>query len=365
MGYGNYPSLEKVTSALVIKLRHHGDVLLTSPVFSALKKNLPTNSKIDAYIYQETLPMLSGHPAIEHFHTYDKAWKKKSFYQRVMEEVRLLKRIRSCKYDLVINLTEGDRGAIVAKVSGASLCVGMDPGNQGMRGKKNFFTHLVKNCSSPRHTVERNLDALRRIGIFPSVEDRELFLFVPDEEKQKIHQAVQAPGYVVIHPVSRWRFKCPPVAFIADLIAALHARGERIVLSSSPDPNELSMCREIYDRVSVLPILDMSGKMTLKGLGALLLGSKALISVDSVPMHMASALKTPVVALFGPTSEVNWGPWMHPQSRVVAAKLPCRPCFQDGCGGSKKSDCLSVLRVSDVLAAFDAVTKKTVKHVKV
>lgn len=353
MTYGNYPSLEPVKRALIIKLRHHGDVLLTSPLFSTLKKALGPEAEIDAYIYQETLPMLAGHPAIAHFHTYDRKWKKLSFFQRHMHELRLLKRIRSSKYDLVINLTEGDRGAVVAKISGASIRVGVDPGDQGMWGKKKCFTHIVKNCSTPRHTVERNLDALRRIGIFPSVEERDLFLHVPEEEKQTIHRAVKGEtDYVVIHPVSRWRFKCPPVAFTADLIAALHARGEKIVLSASPDPEELAMCREICERVPHVPVIDLGGKMTLKGLAALIESAKAMICVDSVPLHMASASKTPVVALFGPTSERNWGPWMHPKSKVVAADLPCRPCFLDGCGGSKKSDCLYVLRVSDVLEAF-------------
>lgn len=361
MGYGDYPSLKHVKRALVIKLRHHGDVLLTSPVFSILKNALEPDAQIDAYIYQETLPMLAGHPAIANFHTYDKKWKKLSRIKRLYQELRLLKKIRSCGYDLVINLTEGDRGAIVAKISGASIRVGMDPGDQGMRGKKKWLTHIVKNCPSPRHTVERNLDAVRRIGLFPSEEERDLTLHIPDEEKEKIRQALKGEdNYIVIHPVSRWRFKCPPNVFTANLMAALHERGEKIVLSASPDPEELEMCREICARIPHVPVIDLAGKMTLKGLAALIEGAKAMICVDSVPLHMASATKTPVVVLFGPTSEKNWGPWMHPQAKVVAAAMPCRPCFQDGCGGSKKSDCLYALRVPDVLTALDTILESSV-----
>lgn len=356
MGYGNYPSLESVRRALVIKLRHHGDVLLTSPVFTALKNFLDPDAEIDAYIYQETLPMLAGHPAISQFHAYDKNWKKLSLPARLFQELRLLRKIRSCQYDLVINLTEGDRGAIIARTSGASIRVGIDPGEQGMKGKKKWFTHIVKNCPKPRHTVERNLDAVRRIGIFPSEEERDLFIHIPQAEKVKIRQTLQGIGsYVVIHPVSRWRFKCPPLGFTADLIAALHERGEKIVLSASPDPDELAMCREICARIPHVPIHDLSGKTSLKGLAALIEDAKALICVDSVPLHIASACKTPVVALFGPTSELNWGPWMHPQAKIVAANLPCRPCFLDGCGGSKKSDCLAALRISDILQSLDSV----------
>jgi heptosyltransferase-3 len=244
MSYGNYPSLENVKKALVIKLRHHGDVLLTSPLFTVLKDTLAPDAQIDAYIYHDTLSMLSGHPAITQFHTYDKKWKKLSFLRRLIREMQLLRQIRKGRYDLVINLTEGDRGAIVAKTCGASIRVGVDPGEQGMKGKKKYYTHIVKNCSTPRHTVERNLDALRRIGIFPAEEKRDLFLHIPEEDKPNLQD------YIVVHPVSRWRFKCPPTSFTADLIDALHKRGEKIVLTASPDPDELAMCQDLAKRSS-------------------------------------------------------------------------------------------------------------------
>lgn len=355
MSYGNYPSLTQVKRVLVIKLRHHGDVLLTSPVFTALKKNLGPEVRIDAYVYQDTFPMLQGHPGITDFHTYDRKWKKLPFFHRLLREWRLLWKIRRCGYDLVINLTEGDRGAIVAKVSKAPIRVGIDPGKHGISGKRDFFTHIVKNCSTPRHAVERNLDAVRRIGIFPEEKDREVSMYIADVDKKTIREAVQGvTDYVVIHPVSRWRFKCPPPALTADVMAALHARGEKIVLSASPDPDEMAMCEEICAKIPHVPIINLAGKMSLKGLGALIEGAKGVVCVDSVPLHIASACKTPVVVLFGPTSEKNWGPWMHPKARVVTASLPCRPCFLDGCGGSKKSDCLAVLQVRDVLEAFYA-----------
>ncbi|MGH2638283.1 MAG: glycosyltransferase family 9 protein, partial [Rhabdochlamydiaceae bacterium] len=58
-----------------------------------------------------------------------------------------------------------------------------------------------------------------------------------------------------------------------------------------------------------------------------------------------------VVVLFGPTSEINWGPWRNPMARVVTQTMSCRPCFMDGCGGSKRSDCLTTLPVEQVLSA--------------
>lgn len=357
MTYGDYPDLDQVKRALVIKMRHHGDVLLTSPVFSHLKKAMP-HAQIDAFIYQDTLPMLQGHPAITDYLLYDRSWKKLSFLKKLKREASLLKEIRSRRYDLVINLTEGDRGAIAAFISGGTCRVGFDPQKSGFFGKRRIYTHVVKNCPHPRHTVERQIDVLRRIGIFPEPEERDLFLHVPKEAETKItdllaREEIQSKGYILIHPVSRWRFKCLSTKQIARLITILHERGMRLVISAGPDKQEVMMVEEILALVPNVPVFNCAGKLTLKELSALIKAAKALICVDSVPLHIASALKTPVVVMFGPTSEQNWGPWMHPKAQVVTQKFPCRPCFQDGCGGSKMSDCLLSLPAQAILSTLD------------
>ncbi|MBS0614967.1 MAG: putative lipopolysaccharide heptosyltransferase III [Verrucomicrobia bacterium] len=343
MSYGNYPNLSSVRKILVIKLRHHGDVLLTSPVFSILKSRFP-NAQIDALVYSETKPMLEGHPAIHQFFSYDKSLKKQGLFKRVAKEIGFLRTIRSQKYDLVLNLTEGDRGALLALASGAPIRVGYDPEGKGFRGKKKVFTHIVKNCKTPRHAVERNLDALRRIGIFPSNAERDLTFVIPEEAPRF------SEGYILIHPVSRWRFKCPPMSFIAQLIDQLQDRGQRIVLSASPDPHEMAMIEEILAQVKEPgKIINKAGKTSLKELGALIEGSECLICVDTVALHMASALKTPTLVFFGPTSWENWGPWQNLQVKIITAGFSCQPCGMDGCGGSKKSDCLHSLSIESVM----------------
>ena len=236
--------------------------------------------------------------------------------------------------------------------------VGFDPQGKGFLGKKKIYTHLVKHCTTPRHTVERNLDVLRRIGIFPMVEERELTLFVPEEARKKICSfGLEEGNYIVIHPVSRWGFKSWTARHVAQLIGQLHLLGYGLVLSSGPDLKEKEMIEEILRKVSHVPVLDLSGKITLKELAALIEMSQCLISVDSVPLHIASALKKPVVAIFGPSSDINWGPWMHPDARVVAMSISCRPCHLDGCGGSKMSDCLHQLPAATVLEAVTDLSK--------
>jgi len=91
--------------------------------------------------------------------------------------------------------------------------------------------------------------------------------------------------------------------------------------------------------------------------------SELVVCVDSLPFHMANALKKRVVAIFGPTSDVTWGPWRNKNARVVAQKMSCRPCYQDGCGGSKVSDCLATLGVSAVLEVIEELESKVLSEV--
>jgi heptosyltransferase-3 len=198
--------------------------------------------------------------------------------------------------------------------------------------------------------VERNLDAVRRIGIFPSLDSRDLFLHVPDTALEKM-RSIAGSGFVLIHPTSRWRFKCWPVEKMRQLAVLLAARGHSLVLTSGPDENEIAMIAEIANGIECL---NLAGQVSLKELAALIELSERVICVDSLPLHIASALKKPVVAIFGPTSDVTWGPWRNPKAKIVAQNLSCRPCYQDGCGGSKVSDCLTTLSVDAVMAAFEA-----------
>ena len=339
----------KIKRVLVAKLRHHGDVLLSSPVFSVLKGRFP-HLEIDAYLYQETLPMLEGHPAISDFLLCDTRWKALPFFKRSLKEVALLKQMRKGRYDLVINLTEGDRGAIAAKVSRARYAVGFDPEGKGMKGKKGCYTHVIKHTPKPRHTVEKQLDALRCLGLFPLPEERKLFFDVPKSAIEKITH-ILPKEYILLHPVSRGMFKTLPVETVVRLIHYLEKRGKTVVLTGSSEPIELEMNQRIHSQVP--KSLDLSGKLSLKELGAAVQQSALVITVDSLPLHLASALQKPVVAIFGPSCEQNWGPYNNPKGEVVSPFVTCRPCYQQGCGGSGRSDCLETLSYVKIIEALD------------
>ena len=352
--------LQSVRRVLVTKLRHHGDVLLASPVFSVLKTHAP-HLEVDALVYADTASMLSGNPAVSRVFGIDRAWKTLGWMDRARAEAGVLQQLRSRDYDLLIHLTEHPRGAWLARLLGPRYRVAAAY-PRARRWWKAGFSHLYPLPSNGRrHVVEQNLDALRRIGLQPGEQERGLS-FVPGEEAENEVQAMLgelglAPGgYIHLHPASRWQFKCWSADKTAGLIDKLHAQGERLVVSAAPDTNELELVRRIGALVAT-PFADVSGKLTLKQLGALTRKAKLFIGVDSAPMHIASAMQTPVVALFGPSGEFNWGPWQVPH-RVIASDHSCRPCGNDGCGGGKLSECLTTLPVSAVLQAVQALQSR-------
>lgn len=356
MSYGVFPDLSNVKKVLLIKLRHLGDVLLTTPLFHCLKEALP-HASIDAYVYEESREILSTHPDIHSIVTYDRKWKSLRFFSRLFQEIKLLSHIRKEGYDLVINLTEGDRGAIVARASGAPIRVGWDPKGKGFWGKKNLFTHLVKVSSKPRHTVETNLDALRVLGIFPKEEQKRV-IFHPSKEANGFIDLllqslkIEKKKYIVLHATSRWLFKSCSIEKFQEWGKFMISQGETLLLTGSNLPKEKEFINAINKKISSPRVFDLSGELSISQLGSLIEKSKLLVTVDSLPLHLASALSIPTLVFFGPTCEQTWGPWMNKKALILSKNLSCRPCHMDGCGGSKRSDCLDQISLKDFQEAF-------------
>ncbi len=350
--------LATLKRVLVIKLRHHGDVLLSSPVFAVLKKHAP-HLELDALVYHDTREMLTLHPAIAQVHGIDRRWKRQGVPVQLREELRLIRTLGARRYDLVIHLTEHARGAWLTRLLRPRFSVARRFQHKRGRLWRGSFTHLYRAPATPRHTVEQHLDALRRIGVYPAPAERALVL-VPGADAAaaiaaRLRGAGLVPrGFIHLHPTSRWLFKTWTVEKYAELIDALHAAGERVVLTGAPDAKERAMVERIRAHVRQ-PVVDWSGQLNLKELAALCAQAKCFVGVDSVPMHIAAAVQTPAVALFGPSSEQTWGPWQV-RARVLASPFTCRPCGLDGCGGGKVSDCLVRIPVGDVVRAVGELT---------
>ena len=343
--------VDALRRVLVVKLRHHGDVLLASPVFSLLKARAP-HAEIDALVYEDTRDMLAGHPAIAQIHGIDRAWKRQGLLTQARRESALLSTLRARQYQLVVHLTDHWRGAWLAALLRPTWSVAPAVDNPVWR---RAYTHTYR---LPRHTyrpaVEQNLDALRRMGLYPT-EDEKRVVMVPGEAAETrvdsllASHGVAPKSFIHVHPTSRWLFKAWREESSAQLLRRFAAEGHRVVVTAAPDAREKAIVGRILAEASV-DVVDLSGALSLREMAALSARARLFVGVDSAPMHIAAAMGTPVVALFGPSDERVWGPWQVPH-RVVAGAQACRPCNNDGCGGGKVSECLTTLPVERVVAA--------------
>src|SRR3989442_4545303 len=126
--------------ALVVKLRHHGDVLLAAPVLTTLKSHAP-KLEVDALLYDDTAPMFEGHPALSELHAVGRNWKALGAMERFSREMGLFGRLRARRYDLLVHLSEQPRGAWLARTLGARYSVAPAMPGRGRFWAKSF-THL-------------------------------------------------------------------------------------------------------------------------------------------------------------------------------------------------------------------------------
>jgi heptosyltransferase-3 len=346
----NLATLERV---LVVKLRHHGDVLLSSPVFRVLKERAP-HAEIDALVYADTRDMLAGHPAIARIHSIDRAWKRQGLLTQARHEIGLLQTLAARRYQLLVHLTGHWRGAWLSQALRPRWSVA--PVRESRWWSWSFSHRYPLPRHTPRHAVEANLDALRRLGIYPEESEKPLVMVPGPEAEARVEQLLAAAslspkGFIQVHPASRWLFKTWTETRNAELLRALARDGHRIVVTGAPDPRERAIVARILAEAAV-PVTDLCGQLTLRELAAVSARARLFVGVDSAPMHIAAAMGTPVVALFGPSGEKEWGPWRVPH-RIVVSAHPCRPCGNDGCGGGKVSECLTTLPVDEVHSAVN------------
>ncbi len=353
------PALQNVRRVLVVKLRHLGDVLLTSPVFSCLARHAP-HIETDALVYRDTAEMLSGHPDIAQLFTIDRTWKQLGPLRQFRAEAVLISALKARHYDLIIHLTAHNRGVWLSRLLRPKVAVA-PAGEFGWLFDRSFTHRYPVVGGNRRHTVEIHLDSLRRIGVYPGPDERRLTLVPGVDATEKVarrlaEHALVERSFILVHPGSRWQFKCWTVAHMQELIRGLQAQGGRVVLSAAPDRAELALVDDILEGLT--DVVNFAGSLSLKELAALIGSARLFIGVDSAPMHIAAAMGTPTVALFGPSGDIEWGPWQVP-SRIITADYPCRPCGLDGCGGGKRSECLEAIGSNQVLGAVKSLLQET------
>jgi heptosyltransferase-3 len=293
---------------LVMKFRNIGDVLLSTPLIDNLKAAFP-EATIDFALNKNCAEMIALHPHVHNLLCYDRGQiKQEAFVSRLWSEAGFYHQVRKNQYDMVINLTEGDRGASLAWLSRAKTRVGILPRNGVLKHCGPFSAYVGD--TPPGHTVEKDLFPLRLLKITPL--SKRVRIFWDSQTEETIAQILkqQAIGcFVHIHPVARWMFKCWDGQRFAEVIDYLELKkGVRVVISASPDLHELEKVDQILAHCRSAPV-NLSGRLSLKEVACLSKHARFFIGVDTGPMHMAAAVDIPVIALFGHSEANVWGPW--------------------------------------------------------
>jgi heptosyltransferase III len=365
------PDPQSINRILLIKFKHIGDVLLATPVIESLKARYPTAS-IDFLLHAETAHMVSSHPDVANVITFSRGKGK-------MFTVKLIYGLWRQGYDLTVDLSGGgDRGAIWSFLTGAKTRLGTRV-LKGLAGKRFLYTHTLPIPNSRSHSVLRDLYLLSLLDIQP--EKPNMAFHFEDEDQNKGKKLLAEAGisadvpYAVIHPTSRWMFKCSSDAMMAEVLDKLSTDYNlRTVITCGPDIKERDRLERIASLCKSEP-LTFPGNLTLKELGAVLSGARVYIGVDTSISHMAAALNVPSLALFGPTGAYNWGPWPNGQDgeayparsgvqraangthAVIQMDWDCIPCGKAGCDDSKISKCLTEITTDMVCLELDWLLK--------
>ena len=326
-------------NVLIIKLRYIGDVLLATPTLRAIKVARP-DVRVAMMVNRGTEDVLSGNSDLDEIIVLDKG--------SLAAQSRLIAGLRHRQFDTVIDLTDGDRSAFLSWVSGAPVRIGF---NDEHRWRGKWYTHVVQSQSGIQHRIDRDLEALKPLSIQAGSKDLQLRL-TPEEESSADRLLDQlgvqrSQPIVVLQPGARYWFKAwPPERFaaLADRLAFQY--GCQLLIGGSDQ--DVDLANRIRQMAKSQPLI-MAGRTTIKQFAAIAKKSALFVGSDSGAMHMASAVGTSVVALFGPSDPAEWGPRGR-QVEVIYKGLDCRRCFHPTCERGEES-CMRQIAVEDVVAA--------------
>jgi lipopolysaccharide heptosyltransferase I len=335
------------TRILLIKPSALGDVVHTLPVLVKLRTRYPV-ARIDWLITPENADLVRHHPAVsqailfrrKEYGRFGRDW------PATFGPFRLLSAIRQVRYELVIDLHGQLRSAVLTLASGAPVRIGFDrprrrpetggarrhpggPGHHGWRGAREgawiAYTHRIPIPTLDVHAVDRYLWLAPMLGLDERPPDFGIYL--PSQETRTIEEMLWSHGHggrplAVLVPGTVWESKHWHIEGFAQVGRHLLASGFSVAIAgTSRDHARGRMIAGACPGAQ-----DLTGRTTVAGLVSLIKRATICVTNDSGSMHVAVAVGTPVVSVFGPTSPVWIGPYGRPHA-VVRADVSCAPCY--------------------------------------
>lgn len=281
--------------------------------------------------------------------------------QKCSSYYTIFKKLISNHYDFLAHFSVDWRGALLARFLNIDLSVAREASRRGKFWHQSF--DLIAPFKDNRPVAEQDVDLLRVAKLYQKTEAPSYQLSPSKKHLLKVKQWLQAQyisknKLIVIHASSRWKFKEIPTETWANMIDALKTKKINVVLDGSKE--DLKTNQAITDLCLLKPSL--TNNFSIEDTTALYEMADLVVTIDSMSTHLASATKTPVISIFGPTNDLSWRPWKVKYQVITLSKaddpmFACRPCGMDGCEGTKVSQCLVQMKPEMILKSIYATLK--------
>jgi ADP-heptose:LPS heptosyltransferase len=349
---------------LIARTTANGDILMGTPLLAALRAAWPDVHLTWMVEYRER-EAIDANPFVDELLLWDtQYWKgpaRRGLYPVWLARVLHLRRLmREKRFDTLISFQPED-WTVVARTVGAPVRIGVfDTFREYHRQtrtsrKARLYTRAFAFEEHPPHRVDQYLLPLRELGI-PAPLDKQMTMGYTAADEQTaaeyIDRELDGEPFIVVAPLTGWPSRqWPPERFAAAADAITRASGRRVVLVSGGGEQDRAVVEQITGLMETRPHR-ACGVFGFRGLAALITRADAVVSGDTGPMHVAAAVGTPYVALFGPTPPERFAPQVGP-GRTLLHPVPCGPCHQKQCRntGDDYLRCLRLITVEEVTSA--------------
>lgn len=320
---------------LVTRLRFMGDIILTTPLLAALKQNFP-DAKISYLAEKPYISLLENHPYVDELLPLKRSDSGQT--------AKLYAQVLFKKFDLAIDLFGNPRSALLTWLSGAKMRIGGD-----FRGRRHFYSHPIKNDGSPKTAIEFHLFYLAPLNlsftptkptIYPTKSELEWAQNYLEQHSFDLTKTI-----IGIHPGATWPAKKWLPDRFAQVANQLVKDGNQVLFTMGP--GEEGLLENVISQCDFGPVKPKV--LSLRHLAAVLQNISLYISNDCGPLHLAPAVGTPTVGIFGPGEPDIWFPYPKADGhRLVFHEIDCSRCHHDLC---EKMDCMKVISVENVINA--------------
>ena len=339
------PPVHGPRRVLILKPSSLGDVVQALPVLRLLKISQPS-SEVYWWLNESLASLLEGDRDLAGLFLFSRrGWGSPARWSELIRQVREMRRLR---FDWVIDLQSLARSGWIAWLANGKLTVGLDDAREGARG---FYDVAVSRPSYHTHAVDWYLAVLPALGMSA----RGDFVWLP--ERAAVAQALREKWgtegvWVGLQPGARWLNKRWPVESYANLIKLLHRDRPWVKFAVLGSEEDRALGGALASSAPGA-VVDLTGRTTLPEMVEWVRRCAVLVTNDTGPMHVAAALKRPVVALFGPTEPRRTGPYGQIGGVLQRAELGCVPCMSERCHYAVLFDCLRGIGVEAVAAQVE------------